>query len=175
MRNLLFAALLGCSISACNTDKTAALQQHLTELSQAMGGAAVTDMSKAEDFIKTSEALAALVQKTNPEQYVDLLLKAAGLAKTIEKPEKAIELYASILANAPQHPKAATAQFMTGFIYANDMAQLDKAKAAYETFLQKYPKDELAESAKMELENLGKSPEELIKKFEAQQAGGQPQ
>jgi len=140
-----------------------------------MGGAAVTDKLKAEDFIKTSEQLAALVQKTNPDQYVDLLLKAAGLAKAIEKPEKAIELYAQVLANAPQHPKAATAQFMKGFIYANDLNQLDKAKAAYEVFLQKYPNDELAESAKMELENLGKSPEELIKKFEQQQEGGQPQ
>lgn len=140
-----------------------------------MGGAAVTDKVKAEDFIKTSEELAALVQKNNPDQYVDLLLKAAGLAKAIEKPEKAIELYAQVMANAPQHAKAATAQFMTGFIYANDLNQLDKAKVAYESFLQKYPNDELAESAKMELENLGKSPEELIKKFEQQQGGGQPQ
>ena len=39
----------------------------------------------------------------------------------------------------------------------------------------KNPTDELTESAKMELENLGKSPEELIRKFEAQQQGGQPQ
>ena len=175
MRNLLFVALLGLSIFACNTDKTAELQQHLAELSTAMGGAAATDKSKAEDFIKTSEALAKLVQKTDPEQYVDLLLKAAGLAKTIEQPAKAVELYALIIANAPQHPKAATAQFMTGFIYANDMNELDKAKVAYEAFLQKYPTDELTESAKMELENLGKSPEELIRKFEAQQQGGQPQ
>lgn len=175
MKKFIALTFLGLFIFACNTDKTAALQQRLTDLSAAMGGAAATDKSKAEDFIKTSETLAALVQKNNPEQYVDLLLKAAGLAKTIEKPEKAIELYALILANAPQHPKATTAQFMTGFIYANDMNELDKAKVAYEAFLQKHPNDELAESAKMELENLGKSPEELIKKFEAQQQGGQPQ
>lgn len=175
MKNFLFAALLGFSVFACNTDKTPELQKHLADLSAAMGGAAVTDKTKAEDFIKTSEQLAALVQKTNPDQYVDLLLKAAGVAKTIENPNKAIELYSLLLANAPQHPKAATAQFMTGFIYANDLGQLDKAKAAYEAFLQKYPNDELSESAKMELENLGKSPEELIKKFEAQQQVGQPQ
>ena len=175
MKKFIALTLLSISILACNTDKVPQLQQRLADLSAAMGGAAATDKSKAEDFIKISEELASLVQKTNPEQYVDLLLKAAGLAKTIDKPEKAIGLYDSILANAPQHPKAATAQFMTGFIYANDMNELDKAKAAYEAFLQKYPNDELAESAKMELENLGKSPEELIKKFEAQQQGGQPQ
>jgi len=174
MKKLFVLAFLSIALFACNTDKTPELQQHLADLSKAMGGAAVTDKKAAEDFIKTSEELAAL-QKKNPDQYVDILLKAAGLAKTIENPTKAIELYASILANAPQHPKAATAQFMTGFIYANDLNELDKAKAAYETFLQKYPNDELAESAKMEIENLGKSPEELIKKFEQQQSGGQPQ
>lgn len=175
MKKLIPLALLSIIIWACQTDKTPELQKHLADLSAAMGGAAVTDRAKAEDFIKTSEELAALVQKNNPDQYVDLLLKAAGVAKTIEAPDKAIALYASILAHAPQHPKAATAQFMTGFIYANDLGDLEKAKTAYEAFLQKHPNDELAESAKMELENLGKSPEELIKKFEAQQQAGQPQ
>lgn len=175
MKKLIPLALLSIIIWACQTDKTPELQKHLADLSAAMGGAAVTDRAKAEDFIKTSEELAALVQKNNPDQYVDLLLKAAGVAKTIEAADKAIALYANILANAPQHPKAATAQFMTGFIYANDLGDLEKAKTAYETFLQKHPNDELAESAKMELENLGKSPEELIKKFEAQQQAGQPQ
>ncbi|HND88294.1 MAG TPA: tetratricopeptide repeat protein [Saprospiraceae bacterium] len=172
MRNLIAIALLGFLFFACHTDQTAALDKHLTELSASMGAAAATDRGKAEDFIKSSEALADLVQKSDPNRYGELLLKAAGVAKTIEQYDRAIGIYAKILAQAPQHPKAATAQFMTGFIYANDLRQLDKAKAAYETFLQQYPKDELAESARMELANLGKSPEELIKQFEQQQ---QPQ
>jgi tetratricopeptide (TPR) repeat protein len=169
MKKTAVLLLLATSIFACQADQTSQLQQRLLELDKALGGLAVTDASKANDFIKTSEELAALLQASDPNQAAEVRFKAASLAKTVEQPQKAIELYASVLANAPQSPKAATAQFMTGFIYANDLNELDKAKVAYEAFLQKYPNDELAESAKMELQNLGKSPEELIKAFDQAQ------
>jgi hypothetical protein len=168
MKNFVFYLLLIITISACQQSNQDKLRQQLTELEKSMGGAAVSDRSKATEFIATAEKLATELQKNNPDEYVDLLLKTAGLAKTIEDPNKAIALYQNIMANMPQHKRASTAMFMTGFIYANDLGQLGKAKETYEAFLQKYPNDELAESAKMELANLGKSPEELIKQFEQQ-------
>ncbi len=168
MKNFIFYLLLIVITSACQQNNQEKLRQQLTDLEKSMGGATVTDRAKAEEFIATAEKLAAGLQKSNADEYVDLLLKTAGLAKTIENYNKAIELYQNIMTHMPQHKRASTALFMTGFIYANDLNQLDKAKETYETFLQKYPNDELAESAKMELANLGKSPEELIKQFEQQ-------
>ena len=56
--------------------------------------------------------------------------------------------------------------FSTGFIYANNLNQVDSARAAYTLFLEKYPQSELAASAKGELENLGRTPEEIIGKVE---------
>lgn len=170
MKKLLTLSLICLLWNACQTDPAAALLKKLGELDAAMGGAAVTDKNKAAEFIKTSEELAAVLEKKNPDQYVDVLLKAAGLAKTIENPQKAIELYKKVAEGMPQHKKAPTALFMIGFVQENDLNDLSAAKATYERFLQQYPNDpDFADDAQNALKLLGKSPEEIIKEFEKQQ------
>jgi tetratricopeptide (TPR) repeat protein len=159
---------------ACNPgkseDKTLELQQKLAVLDKEMGGANVTNTQKASEFIKISETLAALLEKINPDQYVDLLLKAAGLAKTIDNPQKSIELYQKVVNGLPNHKKAPTALFMIGFVYENDLNDLVKAKQTYEQFLQQYPNDpDFADDAKTSLTMLGKTPEEIIREFEQKQ------
>jgi outer membrane protein assembly factor BamD (BamD/ComL family) len=52
--------------------------------------------------------------------------------------------------------------FMLAFNYNNELAQYDSAKKYYRLFLEKYPNDELASSARFELETIGKGPEELL-------------
>jgi tetratricopeptide (TPR) repeat protein len=150
-------------------DKEATLRGRLAALDKEFGGANVTDEKKAEEFIVAAEQLAGLVKEKDPNECADLLLKAAGLAKTIENPQKAIELYSKLADGMPQNPKASTALFMIGFVYENDLGDLEKAKATYESFLQKYPNDpDFADDAQTALKMLGKSPEEIIKEFEQQ-------
>ncbi len=170
MKKLLALALFLPIFMACNADSPAKLTQKLIDLDKAMGGANVTDKSKAVEFIKTSEQLATLVEKTNKDQYVDVLLKAAGLAKNISDAKKSLELYKRVADGLPQHPKAPTALFMMGFVYENDLNDLEKAKATYESFLKQYPNDpDFADDAKSALAQLGRSPEDLIKEFKAKQ------
>ncbi len=171
MRKLITLALLGIVFNACQSDPIKSLQDKLVKLDKEMGGANVTDKAKAAEFIKVSEELAALVEKSNPDQYVEVLLKAAGLAKTVDNPQKAIELYTKIANGLPQHKKAPTALFMIGFVQENDLNDLAKAKATYESFLQKYPNDpDFADDAQNAIKMLGKSPDEIIKEFEQQAA-----
>ncbi|MBN8677475.1 MAG: tetratricopeptide repeat protein [Chitinophagales bacterium] len=174
MKKLFSFAILSVLLFACQNDPAASLEQKLTELDKAMGGAAVTDKSKADEFIKASEELATLVEKSNPDKYINLMLKAAGLAKTVQQPQKAIEMYQKVVDKYPQHKKAPTALFMIGFVQENDLNQLDQAKTTYESFLAKYPNDpDFTDDAQNALKQLGKSPEELIKEFE--QNAGQAQ
>ena len=92
------------------------------------------------------------------------------MAKTVDEPRKALELYQKVANGLPQHPKAPTALFMSGFVYENDLNDLNNAKAVYESFLQKYPNDpDFTDDAQNALKMLGKSPEEIIKQFEQQQ------
>lgn len=76
---------------------------------------------------------------------------------------KAVDVYKQIAKEYPEHATASSASFLVGFIYNNDLKNLGAAKAAYEEFLQRYPSSPMASSAKFELDNLGKEPEELIK------------
>ncbi len=91
----------------------------------------------------------------------------AQLISGIDKEEslkKAINYYKKIFFEYKNSPEAERALFVSGFIFANELNQLDSAKYNYELFLKNYPQSELAQSVKLELENLGASPDEILTK-----------
>lgn len=139
----------------------------LIRLDRTMGGATVTDKSKADMFLQLSEGYATLVQTVDPNKFADLNMKAAGLAKTIGEPNTALRFYYNVAEKLPTHAKAPTALFMMGFIYENDLKDMTMAKSTYERFLQQYPSDpDYADDAQNALQYLGIPPEEIIKQFE---------
>lgn len=143
------------------------IDSSLSRLDKAMGGADVDSKEDAGPFIEIAEAYSTLLQTSNPDKYVDLLMQAAGLAKTTGNPNKSLQLYYNVAEKMPMHPKAPTALFMMGFIYENDLKDLDQAKKTYEQFLKTYPDDpDYADDAQNALKFLGKSPEEIIRQFE---------
>lgn len=75
---------------------------------------------------------------------------------------KAIEAYKNYLRLFPDADAAPVARFMVGFIYHNELKQLDSAGVWFRTFLDRHPDHEMASSARFELENLGRSPDELV-------------
>lgn len=143
------------------------IDSSLARIDREMGGASVDIKEKAEPYMQISEAYATLLEGTNQNKYVDVLMKAAGLAKTIGDPNKALRLYYNVAEKIQDHPKAPTALFMMAFIYENDLKDLDKAKSTYELFLKRYPDDpDYADDATQALKFLGMPPEEIIKQFE---------
>jgi TolA-binding protein len=70
---------------------------------------------------------------------------------------KAVDAFTQVIQTYPDTMKVVSqSQFLIGFIYNNFAVDTAKARAAYKTFLQKYPKHELATSVKWELDHLGK-------------------
>ena len=98
------------------------------------------------------------------------LFTAAGIYQgyqltTISKEEsmkKALGCYQKLFDDYPKDERAPKSLFMTGFINANELKNLEAARKAYQSFLEKFPNHELMASAKTELENLGKTPEEIL-------------
>ncbi len=82
--------------------------------------------------------------------------------------KKAISYYKQVVAKFPQAQQAPAALFNIAFIQANELRSFDEAKASYTQFIRDYPNDLLVPSAKAEIDNMGKSPEEIIQAAEAQ-------
>jgi hypothetical protein len=58
------------------------------------------------------------------------------------------------------------AMYLKGFVYENIVGDLQNAEMTYSQFIEKYPESPMVEEIKFTIENLGLSPEELIRKFE---------
>lgn len=97
------------------------------------------------------------------------LFRAADVAMTTNRSNQAITLYQRIREEYPDYRKVPEALFLEGYVYENYLGRLDKAKAIYEEFLEKYPDNDFADDAEISLKYLGKSPEELIEIFQQTQ------
>lgn len=100
-------------------------------------------------------------------ESANLLFKAAEVSLGMNQATRSLALYEKVYTNYPEFEKRPFALFLQAFIYENNLGRLDDAKATYEKFLVEYPEHAMADDATYSLANLGKSPDELIKEFEA--------
>ncbi len=97
------------------------------------------------------------------QQAEEALMTIARIqADELKQYDRAIASYKRYLDAYPEGKQAPIALFLSAYLYHNELNDLGNAKAMYEQFLAKYPDHEMAISAKFELENLGKKPEELL-------------
>ena len=75
----------------------------------------------------------------------------------------AIRKYERLLTSYPDSQYGDEAQFMVGFIYEENLGELDKARNAYQKVIDRYPDSELATSARQLLPHVGKAAEEWVK------------
>ncbi len=77
-----------------------------------------------------------------------------SLAQETEDPLKRLSLYRELLFSYPDGEHAAEAQFMIGFIYAEELKNYEAAEFEFKKMLDKYGDSDLADSAKWMLENM---------------------
>ena len=122
-----------------------------------------------ENVVKLVDAYV-LYAKQNPDdsQSPEYLFKALDVAVGInaEGPQKAIDIADIMIEQYPDFEMTPMAVFLKGFVYENMMTDYDKALDTYHQFLERYPNSPLVNDVKSTIENVGLTPEELIKKFE---------
>lgn len=74
---------------------------------------------------------------------------------------EAVTSYEELVRKYPRSRQAPQCLFMLGYLYANHMNDLDKARNAYQSFLEKYPNDPLVKDARWELNHLGQDVNEI--------------
>jgi len=92
--------------------------------------------------------------------------KAGSLYMNTGKGKQAIEMFDLYRATWPNDVKSAMCLFFTAYIYENLLKNLDKAQELYILFIEKYPRHDFADDAQAALNNLGKTPEQMVKEFE---------
>ncbi|MCX6282091.1 MAG: tetratricopeptide repeat protein [Bacteroidetes bacterium] len=109
------------------------------------------------DFIKTFPG------DSMTQKYI---FKAGNLYMNSGKGKAAIEMFDLYRSNYPNDPRSAMCLFFTAYIYENILKNLDKAQELYILFIEKYPRHDFADDAQMALNNLGKTPDQMVKEFE---------
>lgn len=122
------------------------------------------DTQKAKEYVNLCEAYA--LAFPNDDEAPSLLYKAGEIAASLRTFDKSMHLFDWIIRKYPNKPEAPMALFMKGFVFENEIGDIDNAGKVYQQFIEKYPDHHLASSAKFLKENLGKSDEELIKVLE---------
>ncbi len=103
---------------------------------------------------------------SNNENSPEYLFKAAEICRSIYEPQKAIDFYDKIILKYENFEKVPYCLFLKAFTYDNQLQDMIRAKENYSLFIKLHPKHDFADDAKILIDNLGKTPEELIKSFE---------
>ncbi len=148
----------------CNSNDPAKRIEKLEEQAFATEGAINPEV--ANDLVSAYCDFA----DANPDDAMapEYLFKAVDVSMNLNEPQRTIYIIDKLLNNYPDYPRTQAALFVKAFIFETKYENYDMAKKIYEQYLVMYPDGEFAESCRASIENLGLTPEELVKKFENQ-------
>lgn len=132
----------------------------------------VFSTEKAVDPVVASDLVSAYCDfaDANPNDAMapEYFFKAVDVSMNLNEPQRTIFIIDKLLKDYPEYPRTQAALFVKAFIFETRYGNLNMAKKIYEQYLEMYPDGEFAEACRASIENLGLSPEELVKKFESQ-------
>lgn len=77
---------------------------------------------------------------------------------------KLIDRFINQYTNTTSYPEVV---FLKAYVYENLLSNYGRASEIYRDFIHAFPDHELQDDAQVAIQNMGKTPEELIKEFEA--------
>jgi len=185
MKNLLILALFGAFILSCSEDveKEPEVVKKEKEWNRADYEKEKAEIIKLEDTLikmgpdpNAKEYSQKLLLKTvefaenypGDEQAPDFLFMAARAANGLGQYTKSIKIIDRIIIKYENYDRLVEVYFLKAFTYDEDLNKKPEAKKVYVEIIEKFPKDPLAKEAKILLENLYLSDEEIIKKYQSQ-------
>src|SRR5208283_3818755 len=117
-----------------------------------------------KNFTVAAERFEELVDRFPTVAYAESSLSRLAVIYSNEMKDvpNALHTYRRYYTMFPNSKEAPSMLFLSGFMFNNELHNTDSARAIYQSFLQQYPNHELAQSAKFELENLGKDPSQAL-------------
>ena len=156
---------VGCEPRLPELDAIREQQKELRKLLNAQGPQSSTFLTAALNLVRAEEAFVA--KYPNHPDVPNLLIEAAEIYATyFGDVPKAVQLLRIVdLRFRQKSAYAPRALFYEAFLYENMLSDTATARERYEAFLRYYPDHELAQEARLSLQNLGKSPEQLLREI----------
>ncbi len=166
---LMVAVIMACGGGASDSQEGISKEDRLESITsieeELFADPASFNVGKAAALVKNYDMYA--TENPDDENAAEYLFKAGEMSASLNKGKEAVAFFDRVCNDYPDYERAAYALFMKGFTLENYVGDMGAAKTVYEDFIDKYPDHPMSESAKFSIQNLGKSPEDLIKEFEA--------
>jgi len=94
-----------------------------------------------------------------------ILYNAARVSVSISNPQQGVDILQRLIEKYPESKPLADAYVFLGFIYETALMDFQKAGYWYELFLKDFPNHPMYEDVRFSLNNLGKSPDEIVAEF----------
>jgi len=95
-----------------------------------------------------------------------MLFNASRVSFALNDPETSLSVLKRLTDAYSESKPIADAYVFYGFIYETVYQDFEAARYWYELFLLDFPQHEMSEDVKVTLQNLGKTPEELVAEFQ---------
>ncbi len=170
MKSVKFVAItmiLGVIIcfSACKSENERQYEEIVTIEKSLFGDRTTFNDSLARVYLSITDAF--IKANKGDERCADLLFKSGEVLNGLQSYPYAIRRFQEVHLLYPNSAKASESVFLCAFIYDTYLQKYDDARRYYKMFLKKYPNHPLAKDAQASLDNLGKTPDELVKEFES--------
>lgn len=168
----IIAIMFVWSFSACksknSTDATTSNPKEIKMLEDSLLSNPIGENYNAKAPVLASEMLK--YAETHPKDTLAAvyLFKAGDLYRGLGRFRESLQSWQTICDKYPDYKRAPDALFLQAFTIENELKDYEKAKSLYNEFLKKYPTHSFAATIPSILKNMGKSPDELIKSFKAQ-------
>ncbi|MBI9036736.1 MAG: tetratricopeptide repeat protein [Bacteroidales bacterium] len=166
LKKLAFLSVISVLLFACSSSPENEAKSKINELE--------SNLFSSEDMVlnrkQASELVNAYIDYADkfPDDTLspEYIFKAADICMNILNPSKAIWFFDRIIREYPDYRKVPESMFLKAYVYDNNMQSYDLARKLYTEFIEKYPDNEFADDARVSIQNLGKTPEEIIKEIE---------
>ncbi len=148
-------------IQKMNVDE---LNQEVLRRVKAVAEDSTGDRQLAKDLL---EAYAVFGERfPNRANSAEYIFKAGEIAMNLNQTAKAIKLFTTVFDDYKDYEKRPYALFMKAFVIENQAENYPEATIYYKDFIRMFPDHPMADDAQYSIENMGKSPETLIREFE---------
>ena len=168
LRYFIILISLSFALTSCklNTDNNKVTEKSISTLEAELFSGDITkpNVEKAKQLVSMYIEFANQYPKDSIS--AEFLFKAADISMNFGAAKKTIGIFNRIINEYPAYKNISTEYFLKGFVYEDQLRDYQMAKKCNMEFIEKYPNSVFTDDALISLQNLGKSPDELIKEFE---------